>query len=94
MEALFRKHLFPQMSDTIELTQDQVLVPNLRSEVRMQLLDLILLLSNKKSIYQKLLILMREIIPLPDNWRETNQAWSHVLARISDAYPWEPNYNF
>lgn len=94
MEALFRKHLFPQISSSKEESEGELMIPNLRSEVRAQLLDLILLLSNEKSNYQILLNLMREVIPPPDSWRETNQAWSHGLARISDVYPWEPNYNF
>ena len=94
MEALFRKHLFPQISSSTSESERELTVPNLRSEVRAQLLDLIYLLSNEISNYRKLLALMKEIIPPPDSYHENDQAWSHGLARISDVYPWEANYNF
>lgn len=94
METLFHKHLFPRISDDFPDTNAQPLVPNLRSEVRTHLLDIISLLSNDKTNYQKLLKLLRELIPFPNSLPESNQAWSHGLARIRDAYPWEPNYNF
>ena len=69
-------------------------MPNLRSEVRTHLLDIISLLSNDKTNYLNLLSLTREVVPLPNSLFESGQAWSHGLAQISDAYTWDPNYNF
>ena len=94
MEALFHKHLFPRISHSPPNMEAELLVPNLRSEVRTHLLDIIFLLSNDKTDYQKLLTLLRGLIPLPNSLPENNQAWSHGLARITDTYSWEPNYNF
>lgn len=94
MEALFYKHLFPRISDPMATSKSGPPIPNLRSEVRTHLLDIIFFLSNNKPNYQKLLNLLRELIPLPNSLPENNQAWSHGLARTTDAYTWEPNYNF
>ena len=94
MEELFRKHLFPEFSNSLTSATTEPQVPNLHTGVRTELLSIVSLLSNEKTNYQRLLTLIRDLIPLPEPEQEDSQAWSWGIAQIADNYTWEPNWNF
>lgn len=89
MEAVFRKHLFPEICQLSQNAEHAAQVPNLKSTVRAELLTLVSTLAEDHESYGKLLKLMRELIPQPD----AGQAWSWGITQVPDDYTWELNYS-
>ena len=91
MQALFHKHLFPDLSHFNDLQLDRpTRIPNLHTAVRGEMLMIIMSLSKDFDHYENLLEMVRDLVPQHDS----SQAWSWGLAQIPDDYTWEPNYNF
>lgn len=90
MENLFRAHLFPNISDPNSNTLIKARVPTLHSQTRQELYSIILALSNDMVGYEKLLRLVRDLLPQG----EDSHAWSWGIAQILEDYSYEPNWNF
>ena len=72
--------------DTLVETQ----TPNLYTGTRTELYDVILVMSNDKGSYQKLLMLVKDLL----SQGEDPQAWSWGIAQPSEVHDCEPNFNF
>ncbi len=90
MEDLFSTHLFPDLSPS---EGDRKLVPRvpvLQSQTRREMYSVIVSLSQNTESYQKLLGLVKELVPQGGYF----PAWSCGVAQTSKDYEYEPNWNY
>lgn len=90
MEDLFSAHLFPDLSP---LEGGQKIIPRipvLHSQTRREMYSVIVSLSQGTESYQKLLALVKELVPQGRYF----PAWSWGVAQTSQDYEYEPNWNF
>lgn len=90
MENLFRAHLFPSILDVGDGPSAEMQIPNLHTSTREVLYSVVMLLSADMDGYQKLLILVRDLLPPV----EENQAWTWGIAQPQEEYNYETNFNF
>ena len=80
----------PPNIDMDDDTQVETRIPNLYTGTRTELYDVILVMSNDKGNYQKLLMLVEELL----SQGEDSQAWSWGFAQPLEGNDFEPNFNF
>ena len=85
LETMFRAHLFPDLA-----SEDQVKVPNLHTKTRHELYSTILILSCERIHYERLLSLVRELLPTA----EESQAWTWGIAQPLEDDSFDTNFNF
>lgn len=90
-ERLFRAHLFPEIAIPTGDAPTTHRVPTLHSQTRQEIYSIILALSNDIIGYQRLLNLVRELLPQGE---ENSHAWTWGIAQISEDYQLELNWNF
>lgn len=90
MRKIFRSHLFPEISHLEEDSLISARVPTLHSKTRQDLYSIILALSNDMTEYQKLLRLVKELLPQG----EDSHAWSWGIAQILEDYSYDTNWSF
>jgi ubiquitin carboxyl-terminal hydrolase 34 len=90
-ERLFRAHLFPEIAIPTGDAPTTDRVPTLHSQTRQEIYAIILALSNDIIGYQRLLNLVRELLPQGE---ENSHAWTWGIAQISEDYQLELNWNF
>lgn len=91
METLFRAHLFPRISAINDNALIKARVPTLHTKTRQELYSIILSLSNDMGCYEKLLKLVRELIPQGEEFHTSS---SCPVAQIFVDYSYEANWNF
>ena len=89
-ESLFRAHLFPEISNFNGSALIKPQVPTLHSKTRQELYSIISALSNDMIGYERLLKLVRDLLPQG----EDSNAWSWGIAQILEDYSYEANWNF
>lgn len=90
MQALFRAHLFPELSRPLRGASVSVRVPNLHTNSRAELYSIILALSNDENNYKDLLMLARTLL----SQDERSHAWSWGIAQIVEDFTYDPNWSF
>lgn len=88
MENIFHAHLFPQTSQPNENNSIQPRVPTLHSKTRQDLYSIILALVNDMDGYEKLLELVKELLPQG----EDSVAWTWGVAQIVEEYGHDTNW--
>ena len=68
----------------------EIRIPNLYTGTRQGLYDILLAVSKDATNYQKLLILVSNLLCQGEDF----QAWSWGIAQPSEGYEFEPNFNF
>ena len=89
METLFETLLFPHISIAPDDEWVEARIPILHSQTRQKIYSIVLALSNDMTGYQKLLGLVKGLLPEG----EDPQAWSWGIAQLSEEYPYEANWN-
>ena len=91
LEGLFKKHLFPEIKQSVDSSSSDILMPNLHPIVRSEMLLIISTLSKDIDHYQRILELNNELLPPA----ETFQSWSWGIASPPpEGFHWEPCYAF